>query len=291
MKFIISTDSCCDEHKSVLKTRGIECLAMSYCFSEPVYDNFDSDADYENFYKRLQSGEMSTTSQSNHAECTEYFNTLIEKYPDKDILHFTLSSGLSGTYDVANSVAEEINATLNGHKIYCFDSLAATQGQKYLIDIAAEWQKDGKTAQETYDYVLSIRDRLHHFVLASDLNHLHRGGRLSKAAAVAGGILHLIPIIIINHEGKLVVYDKVIGKRKAMKYFISMLKKQNADLSLPIRIAYTEKEFAEEFAATLSAAHPEIKFEMGWIGPVIGSHTGPGTLGFVFSGNKRIVKN
>jgi DegV family protein with EDD domain len=269
--------------KSELKARGIEHIPMSYCFDTPVYDTFDSDADYENFYQRLKNGELSTTSQANSVEYAEYYDGLVAAHPDTDILHLVLSSGLSGTYEVARAAAEAVNQRLGKKRIYCLDSLAATQGMHYQLTLMEACRDKGMTAAETEAYVTEVRGRQHHFLLTSDLFHLYRGGRLSRAAATVGSILHIKPIIVIDSKGRLNVYDKVVGIKKALKYVVAAVKKYDADLSLPVFLAHGGKEIRDEFLALLAEKYPDIKPVVGWIGPVIGTHTGCDALGFVFA--------
>lgn len=265
---------------------------MSYCFEKPAYDNFDQDGDYTKFYDRLREGQMPTTSQSNVAEYTEYFDRLTAQNPDKDIVHIVLSSGLSGTCGVAQSVADEKNEQLKAKRIYVVDSLAATQGQRMLLNFLEKFNEDGLSAADAAEKIAELRDRQHHFVLARDLFHLYRGGRLSKAAAAVGSVLHINPIIVIDTKGRLKAYDKVIGYKKAIKYFVTALKKHGADLAnYPLYIAYSNREMADDLMSALKEKHPELVPTVGWIGPVIGTHTGPDTLGMVFIGNKRLAFN
>lgn len=288
MSFILSSDSCCDTLKSTLKQENIFYLSMAYIIEDTEYrDNFDSSEEYRVFYDSLRNGLMPKTTQLNAYETAEYFEKLL-KENDGDIIHFSLSSGLSNTATNAEAAAKEMMRKYPDRKVYVIDTKSATQGQMYLVDRAKEMREQGKSALETYEAIIEITDRLHHFIVVKDLHHLKRGGRVSSAAAVVGSILKIRPILVINHEGQLVVIDKEKGVTKALNHLVKAIKKYKKEATNRAYIAHSDDiENAEDLKKMLFA-EGITDVNIGYIGPVIGTHTGPGTIGLVFEGTKRL---
>ncbi|HEY8390656.1 MAG TPA: DegV family protein [Clostridia bacterium] len=289
MSFILSSDSCCDALKSDLKKHNIKYIPMAYIIDDVEYrDNYDSEEEYRNFYDLLRSGKMPKTTQLSPFETAEYFEKLI-KEEQGDIVHLSLSGGLSNTANNAKAAAQEVMEKYPDRKIYVVDTKAATQGQLYILDRARELRDEGKTAKEVYDYLVELADRVHHWILVKDLFHLKRGGRVNPALAIVGTVLGIRPIIVINHKGELAPYDKERGVTKALRYAVKALKKHAKEGITRAYIAHADDiENANDLKQMLlEEGIPDVK--IGYIGPIIGSHTGPGTVGLVFEGEKRIV--
>ncbi len=289
MSFILSSDSCCDAYKSFLKQKNVFYLPMSYYIDEvPYYDNFDSLEEYRSFYDGLRKGQMPKTSQANAFETAEYFEKLLNENKG-DLVHLSLSSGLSTTAENAQTAAREVMLKYPERKIYAIDSKAATQGQKYLLDKAIKMREEGYSAEDTAQEIKESVERLHHFIVARDLFHLKRGGRISGVAAVFGTVLNIRPIIVINHKGQLVVIDKEKGMTKSLKYLVKSMLKYRREGETRAYIAHADDiETATELKNMLMAEGIN-DITLGYIGPVVGSHTGPGTLGLVFEGTKRLT--
>ncbi|HEY8423522.1 MAG TPA: DegV family protein [Clostridia bacterium] len=290
MSFIISTDSCCDGLKSELAQKNVFYIPMAYIIDDKEYrDNFDSEAEYKEFYAKLRQGKMPKTTQLNAAETAEYFEDIISK-TSGDIIHIALSSGLSATFENAKIAAKEVTRKHKDRKIYIIDSKGATLGQKLLVDRAAKLRDAGKNAEETAERLNGLVERLQHFVTLKNLFHLCRGGRLSSASALVGSILGIRPIIAVNHLGELVVIGKERGHKKALDALTNFYIQEKALNSSEVYIAHSDDlESALELKDRLEKAGA-MDINIGYIGPVIGSHTGPGAVAIMFEGKKRIVK-
>lgn len=280
--FTLSTDSACDEYKSVLAKNNVSYVPLTFTIDGVTYDdNFDCDEQYKSFYNRLYEKKMPTTSQISPAIHAEYFSSLIAKGAE-NIVHLTLSSGLSNTYNSAVMAAAEVMEAHPGVGIYIVDSLSATQGQNFVLDCAIKVRNAGLKAKKAADEIRREALLVHHWFYANDLFHLCRGGRVSAVSAALGSILKIKPVLIINDEGKLAVVHKAKGTRNALKFFTEQYEKYAADVKGDVFIPSADSmDVAEEFKAELADTYGA-KVKIGWVGPVIGAHVGGGMLGFIF---------
>ena len=221
-KFILSTDSTCDLYADFVKENDIRFVSLNFVFEEngqftEGVDAFTDYSQYVDFYNRLRGGAFSRTSMLNYESHYNHFLKLA-KEGAKDVLHFTISSGLSPTKTVAAKAAADVKKDFPRFNVLVVDPLTATVGQGLLVRLALEQRNAGKTAKEAYDHVNSLREHIQHFIVADDLNYLQRGGRLSALSAAIGGMLNVKPIISFDNEGKLFVIDKVRGVKKAISY-------------------------------------------------------------------------
>ena len=281
--FILSTDTCCDEFKSNLKKSRISYIPLNYiCNDEIFVDESDSIEDYKFFYDEMKRGKMFSTAGLNQTVVQEYFEGLL-KTADKDIVHLTLSSGLSCTYNVVKQVADELNEKSN-HKIYVLDSLSATQVQNLVLNYAKFLRDEGKTASEAMEI---LQDAIMHqqtFFFLSDLDALKRGGRISGVAAAIGKAMQLRPVLTFDKEGKLRVIEKVVGNKKAVRTLLDkFLKLYDTSSSQPIYLIYAgDDNSLQELKALILEKLPNAKIITGLVGPVIASHTGPALTAVAF---------
>lgn len=290
-KFILSTDTSCDEFKSSLKERRISYVPLTFTIDDVTYDDdFDCDKQYFQFYEKLREKKMPTTSQITAYTHEEYFTELLSAGATR-IVHITLSSGLSNTYNSAVMGAQNAMEKFSGSKIYVVDSLGATQGQRLLVDEGEKLRDAGLSGKEAAKQLNEIAAQVHHWILVDDLHHLKRGGRVSAASAYIGSMLKIKPVLIINDEGKLAVVHKAKGVKNGLKYFLEQFKEYGTDpSSQTVYLASADaEELADEFR-TMLQEEIGCTVKIGWIGPVIGAHTGGGTLGFVFRADKRLSK-
>lgn len=289
-KFCLSTDTCCDELKSTLKKNRIDFIKMCYISDGEIYeDNFDSLEEYKYFYDEMKKGKMFSTTGLNPYQLREFFTEILERNK-KDLIHVSLSSGLSGTCSVAKSVAEEINQT-SKYKIYVLDSLSATQAQNALLCYARILRDQGKTAEEAMEILEQATKKLRVEFFLGDLETLKRGGRISGAQAVMAKVMQLRPILRFDSEGKLQVIGKVAGSKKAIKtLFDNFIKNYDPNSPIPFFIPYTyDLADAEELKKMIEEKLGAANIIFGPIGPVIGSHTGPSLCGLIYmSKNERI---
>ena len=285
MSFTLSTDTSCDIFRSELKERGIEYRPLVYTIDDvPYFDEFSADSDYKVFYDRIRAGDMPTTSQINVAEHEEFFEALCDKY-DGDIVHITLSSGLSSTYGSACKAAEAVNAR-RGMRVYIVDSLGATIATRRVVDEAQRLRDAGMAAK---DAVVALNDYVAHiqtWFMPTDLMHLKRGGRVSGPSAYIGTALQIKPILFINKVGGLSVIQKVMGASKGISAMADIFKKRVSGDVQKVYIASADSNLADSLAQKIKAVRPDCDVEIGWIGPVIGAHTGCNAVGVSFQSDE-----
>lgn len=290
-KMILSTDSSSDVLRHELDAANVAWIPLTFTVDGVTYeDDFDDDARYKHFYAQIREGKLPTTSQINAYLHEEYFTKLVEKGYNA-IVHLTLSSGLSSTYQSACQAAQAVMEANPGVKIYIVDSLGATQAQRNTLDEGILLRDAGLPAKDVAAGMEKCVSETQVFIIVDDLYHLKRGGRVSGAAAVIGTALKLKPIVILNAEGKLQVIGKMQGTRKAIKYCFDRMKAQGVDLdSQTVYLASADAADKAAEMRELIESEYKCKVVTGWIGPVIGSHTGAGTLGLVYRGKERLTK-
>lgn len=284
-KFVLSTDSCCDDLKSVLKKNNIAYIAMAYIFEEEVFeDHFDSLQDYDDFYEEMKKGKHFTTTALNPFQLKSYFEEIL-KEKNKDIIHVALSSGLSGTCQVAKNVAEELNKSYK-NKVYIVDSLSATQVQNFILNYAIKLRDKGETAQQAFNNIQNFIPKIKTYFFLNNLETLKKGGRISGAQAVMAKIVQLKPILKFSPKGELEVVEKVLGTKKAIRTLLDYyLKFFDEKSDMPIYLTYAgSAEGAVELKRMLEDKINTSNIVIKPVGPVIGSHTGPSLTGIIFAG-------
>lgn len=284
MNFIVSTDSCCDDFKSNFAKNNVSYFGMKYNYNDEEYvDNFDCDEDYLNFYEIQNSGNLVRTSGVNIEEMKDYFTELLKQ--GKDIVHLSLSSGLSCTYQNTKLAADELNET-SEHRIFVIDSLSATIGMNSFVDEMIKCRDNGMTAEETCAKIEEMTNNLGIYFFVNDLDTLKRGGRVSAIAATIGKALQLKPVLSFNEEGRLAVLSKVIGEKKALMTLLNYVSK-DCDPDYPIYTVYGENNTligALNSMVTEKVEGANIKTHK--IGPMIGAHTGPSVIGICYQRKK-----
>ena len=290
--FVLSCTTHLDLPKEYVDSRNI------YYTSAPYYMNGVEQRDdlyqtisAENFYQAMVDGVNVTTSQPNMQEFINYFEPFLEA--GKDILHISLSSGLSGTHQSAVNAANAVREKYPERKIYIVDSLAAASGIGLLMDKLADLRDAGMSIEELRDWVEENKLKLNHWFFTTDLTFFIKGGRVSKTAGTVAGVLGICPLLNVSNEGKLVSRDKVRSKKKVIKAIVAQME-ELADGGLE----YADKCFlshsacredAEAVAKLIKEKFPNIKGDVmiNNIGTSIGAHTGPGTVALFFWGAKR----
>ncbi|MBQ9118330.1 MAG: DegV family protein [Clostridia bacterium] len=280
--FDVSTDSTCDLKKDFVEENGIWFVPLTFTVEkngilEEGLDNFSCEEEYVAFYKRLEEGALSRTSMLNFESHYAHFLKMAEAGV-KDAVHFTISSGLSPTVTVAQKAAAAIKEKYPDFNLYAVDPLTATVGQGILVEIACECRDKGMTAQATYDYVMGLRLNIQHCVIPNDLMYLKRGGRVSSVSAAFGTMLGIKPMLAFDSNGKLQTMAKPKGMKKAFAMVIESLEKAPISDLNKIVVVHTNNYSGAEELATLIEAHFGIKPAVTIMGPVIGSHVGPGSV-------------
>ena len=290
--YILSCCSTADLSKEHLDSRDIQYVYFHYFLDEKEYpDDLGQSMPFDKFYQAMADGAMTRTAQVNISEYLDYFTPFLEA--GKDILHLTLSSGISGSYNSAVNAANIARERYPDRKIYVVDSLAASSGYGLLMDALADKRDAGMDIDALRDWAEENRLRLHHWFFSTDLTFFVRGGRISKAAGVFGGVLNICPLMNVDYMGRLIPREKIRTKKKVIRAIVDKME-QCADGGLD----YDGKcymsnsaclEDAQEVARLVEERFPKLngKVLINSIGTVIGSHTGPGTVALFFWGKKR----
>ena len=290
--YILSCCSTADLSREHLQRRDIQCVFFHYFLDGKEYmDDLGQSMPLDKFYKAMADGAMTKTAQVNISEYLDFFTPFLEQ--GKDILHLTLSTGISGTYNSAQNAAAIARERFPERKIYVVDSLAASSGYGLLMDALADRRDEGMGIDELKTWAEENRLRLHHWFFSTDLTFFVRGGRISKAAGVFGGALKICPLMNVDFQGRLIPREKIRTKKKVIQAIADKMV-QCADNGTD----YDGKCYisnsacladAQEVARLVEERFNKLdgKVLINDIGTVIGSHTGPGTVALFFWGKKR----
>ena len=286
--FIITTDTCCDLPKSYIKENGLDVVTLYYNMKGVAYGK-DVELEVKAFYDMMRAGEMPTTMAANPEELREMF----EKYlkAGKDVLHLAFSSELSSSYSNAAVVARELNEEYTDNKVVVIDTLSASLGQGLVIYKAVQLREDGWSIDEVARWVEENRLHFCHQFTVDDLNHLNRGGRVSKLTAVAGTLIQVKPILHVNDEGKLIPIGKVRGRKKSLMALVDNMERtigSYRDKNDIVFISHGDALEEAEYVAGLVKERFGIEnFLIHPVSPTIGAHSGPGTIALFYMGDRR----
>lgn len=290
--YVISCCSTADLEKEHFEKRDIHYICFHFELDEKQYsDDLGQSIPFDTFYQKMKDGAETRTSQINVEEFKGYFEPFLQE--GKDILHLTLSSGISGVYNSAKLAAEELLEQYPERRIVVMDSLAASSGYGLLMDRAADLRDEGRSLEEVRDWLEENRLKLHHWFFSTDLTFYIRGGRISKTAGTVGMVLNICPLLNVSHEGKLIPRQKIRTKKKVIQEIVNKMKEHaegGADYSGKCYISQSAcYEDARKVADLVEEAFPKLdgKVVINNIGTTIGSHTGPGTVALFFWGDVR----
>lgn len=287
--YVIVTDSTTDLPADLLKTSQIEVIPMLFNLDGREYRNYPDGREigFGAFYDRLRAGSQAGTVQLNISELTDIFERYLKR--GLDLLYIAFSSALSGTCNSAMLAAEELSHKYPDRKILVVDSLSASMGEGLLVYLAAEQKRGGADIDQVYRFVCDNRLKLCHWFTVDDLNHLKRGGRLTATAALLGTVLGIKPVLHVDDNGRLVPVGKIRGRRQSIEQLVDKMDQTAIDPEhQTIFISHgdcaDDARYLEELVRR--------KFGIGrivtnFIGPVIGAHSGPGTLALFFLGKSR----
>lgn len=288
-EYVIMTDSSCDLPSELATNLGLEVVPLTVLLDEKTFRNYldEREISAADFYAQIKAGKSATTSAVNVDEFTQAMEPFLQA--GKDVLYLGFSSGLSATYQASTIAAEDLAAKYPEAKVLAVDTLCASMGQGLIVYLAAQAKQGGKGIEEVRDYVESIRLNLAHYFTVDDLHHLKRGGRISAAAAILGSTLHIKPILHVNDEGRLIPIGKVRGRKQAIKKLAEHLMELGTDLEgQSIFISHGNcLEEAELLASMIRELTPVKEVILSFVGPVIGAHSGPGTIALFFLGKHR----
>lgn len=250
------------------------------------WDNFGKDMPEEKIYAYIRAGGMPSTAQGSQEEIYRFFEESGQK--GLDALYIGFSSGLTGTYGTAMTIISELSEKYPERKFVCFDSLAASSGHALLAIYAQQMRENGATIDEAVAALTERRLNVCHFFTVDDLNHLYRGGRLSKTAALVGTLVGIKPVLYVNEQGRLVPLGKKRGRRAAMEE-LARLAAEYISEDRTVYIMHGDcLDEAKQLAKILLARVPDARIDYTMISPTIAVHAGPGTLAVVFWGKKRL---
>ncbi len=281
--YVLITDSASDLPSEIAESLEVEILPMKYMVNDTPC--VDKDFDMENFYNLLRGKALSLTSQTNVEEFSNYFSGYLEN--GKDILYVGFPLSLSGMNNSARIAARELSEKYPERKIIVIDSVSASIGQGLLVYYAALKKKSGATIDEVADFVNNNKLKFCHWFTVDDLYFLKRGGRISQATAVVGSILNVKPLLSMNDEGKLYVFDKIRGKKKVLDLMSSKIENLNSNYK-KVFVGHADcLDDARYVAERISSENHSLDVTITHLGPIIGTHTGPGTVALAFVGNSR----
>lgn len=289
MAFWIMTDACCDlPFDYIQKQQRLHIVPMSYQIAGNVQEIDLADPTLagrvQQFYAKLTDGAVATTFQVNQQEWVDHATPLLAQ--GDDVLLLVFSSSLSGMYQTSKAAEEELRKTFPERKIYTFDTRSASLGEGLLVHYALQYRDAGHTIEETYQWVSENAQRVIHWFTVSDLHFLHRGGRLSATSAYLGSILKIKPVLNVDPKGRLVPRMKVQGRKHSLKALFDMVETYALEpekQTVFISHGDAEKDalwLADRLQSKLHVPH----VLLSQIGPIVGSHAGPGTVAVFFMG-------
>ena len=289
--YIITCDSTVDLNEELLQERGLPYVPFNFEAEGKTYkDDYGKSYPVDKFYEDIKKGVMFKTSQPNSEDYKALFTKYLEE--GKDVLHISLSSGISGGYNSARLAANELNEKFGPQQVYVIDSLGASSGYGLLV-LKAKDNQDGEMSLEgNINWIEDNKKKIIHWFFSSDLSSFVRGGRISKAAGFFGTALQICPVMCVSDEGKLEVLEKTRTKKKAARKIVdNMLAEVGPDYSDYCFLCMSAcKDDADMVAGMIKESFPNIKdVKIFNIGGVIGSHTGPGTIALFYVGKKRAI--
>ena len=290
--YILSCCSTADLTKEHFDSRDIHYICFHFMLDGVDYpDDLGQSVPFDEFYRRMVEGADTRTSQVNVAEYVEYFTPFLEE--GKDVLHVSLSGGLSGAVNAARNAASILSERFPERKIYVVDSLGASSGYGLLMDKAADLRDGGMGIDELRDWVEAHKLDVHHWFFSTDLTFYIKGGRVSKTAGFIGTILGICPLLNMDDKGRLIPREKIRTKKRVIREIVDKMEQcAEGGLNYSGKCYISESacmEDAKAVAALVEARFPHLngKVEINSIGTTIGSHTGPGTVALFFFGAPR----
>lgn len=288
-QYIIMTDSSCDLPAGLAAELELEVLPLSVLIDGKSYVNYldERDITFADCYAALRAGKNATTSAVN----VEAFVQAMEPHlqAGEDILYLGFSSALSGTYNAGAVAAQQLAEKYPERKLYAVDTLSASMGQGLLVYLTVQQKRAGATIEQARDYAEAQKLHLCHWFTVDDLNHLHRGGRVSATSAVLGTVLNIKPVLHMDNEGRLIFMEKVRGRRNSIKRMLEKMRETAIEPEKQIVFMSHGDclEDAEYLAGRIREDWGVKDVVINYVGPVIGAHSGPGTLALFFLGTER----
>ena len=288
-EYVLITDSSADLSQEMVQELGVTVLPLSFTIQGKTYRNYpdNREMDLPLFYDMLRAGELATTSAVNVAEYTQAVEPILQE--KKDVLILAFSSGLSSTYQASVLAAEELREKYPDRKIYTVDTLCASLGQGLLVYLAVQEQRKGRSIEEVRDWAESTKLHLCHQFTVDDLHFLKRGGRISATTAVVGSMLQIKPVLHVDNEGRLINIGKARGRQASLKALVDKMEKTvTEEGKKTVFISHGDcRKDAVTVADMVRERFGTQDIRINFVGPVIGAHSGPGTLALFYLGTER----
>lgn len=286
--FVIMTDSCCDLPREYVSENNIPFAMLPFSYNGKEFlDDLGQTVSQKQFFDDLRAGALPNTSQANSESFYNIFKPAAEQ--NKDIIYVGVSSGLSGTYNSANNGKVKTLEEFPSARIYIIDVLTASLGQGLMVMKAVEMKKAGSSAEEIVSEIQNTIQNLNTYITVQDLNFLKRGGRISNVAATLGLVLHIKPILTLNHEGRVMPLLKVRGRKKSLTKLAEILRDKITNPETQT-IAICHADCYEEAVRLKEEILEMVKVKeviIHFIGPVVGRFSGPGAMAVFFVGEAR----
>ncbi len=293
MSFVLSCCSTADLTQEHFEKRDIHYICFHFELDGKEYmDDLGKSIPFHDFYTAMAGGSATKTSQINAGEFIEYFTPFLEE--GRDILHVTLSSGISGVINSATVAADELREKFPDRKICIVDSLGASSGYGLFMDKLADLRDEGEGIDEVCRWAEENKLKLHHWFFSTDLSFYVKGGRISKTAGFVGSVLEMCPLLNMDNLGRLIPRFKIRTKKKVIKAIVDKMEEnaqEGPDYSGKCYISHSDcYADARAVADLVEQRFPRLngKVEIYYVGTTIGSHTGPGTVALFFWGNERV---
>lgn len=287
--YIIVTDSSADLSTELVQEVGVEVLPLRFTIEGQTKYNWpdNREMDPKEFYSRLRGGEMATTAAVNMDQYLTMLEPVLQA--GKDVLVLVFSSGLSATYDSARLAGEELREKYPERKLFVVDTLCASMGEGLLVWHAGQLKKQGKTIEEVRDWAEENKLHLCHQFTVDDLHFLKRGGRISATTAAVGSMLKIKPVLLVNNEGKLVNIGKARGRKASLNTLVDRMEATAVNpAEQTVFISHGDSLEDAQYVARLVSERMGVKdIRINYVGPVIGAHSGPGTLALFYLGTER----
>ncbi|MEF2559823.1 MAG: DegV family protein [Eggerthellaceae bacterium] len=290
MPYTIVTDSSCNLPEELIDELELEVLPLVFMIDDTQYQSYlkGEVTDLKQFYTMMREGKVITTSLPNLSDAEDLFESIFKN--GNDILYLGFSSGLSGTYEGMRTIGNTLAERYPDRTFVSVDTLAASVGQGLIVYYAAKKKQAGASLDEVAQWVTDNRLNLAHWFTVDDLMFLYRGGRVSRTAAFAGSLLNIKPVLHVDDEGLLIPMEKTRGRKKSIQALVSHMEETgNAPLKDQLigishgdcieDVEYLQKLITEEFGVT--------NYLVNYVDPVIGAHSGPGTLALFFLASGR----
>ncbi len=291
--FVLSCESTADLSAEKMRELDIEYICFHFYLNGKEYpDDLGQSVSFDKFYKAMADGADTKTAQISTGEYEDHFRAFLED--GKDILHLSLSSGLSGTIESARMAANELAPEYPDRKIYVVDSLAASSGYGLIMATLSEMRKAGSSIDELHEWVEAHKLNMRHWFFSTDLTFYVKGGRVKPAAGFVGNLLGICPLLDVDVAGHLIPREKIRSKKKVIKRIVEQMEatvQDGHDYDGRVFISQSAcYEDASAVAQLVETTFPKMKgkVEIFSVGTTIGSHTGPGTVALFFWGTERV---